>query len=73
MIKVVLNDIQNVGDLIDALSKLPKDTQITPFGSPNTVLAYDADNKVAYLDEANFIEEMKADLEDPSVEEGWDR
>ena len=58
MVKIVLDNIDNVGDLVKALQSLPKDAGISPFGSANCVLAYDEEEGLAYLDERSFVEEM---------------
>lgn len=55
--KVLLQNINNTGDIIDALIKLPRDTQITPFGDENTTLVYDEKNKRLYMDNATFLDE----------------
>ena len=55
MIKIISHTIENVADLIDALHKLDPYTPITPFGDSNTVVAYDDETKVAYLDNRDCI------------------
>ena len=55
--KVLLQNINNTGDIIDALIKLPRDTQITPFGDENTTLVYDEKNKRLYMDNDTFLDE----------------
>jgi hypothetical protein len=55
---IILKNISNVGELTEALSKLPPETGISPFGSENCKLVYDEENKVAYIDEDfGFLEE----------------
>lgn len=49
--KVILEEIKTTGDLADALSKLPRNTKISPFGSTICRLIYDENNKRAYIDE----------------------
>ena len=49
--RILLENISTVGELKRALSEIPDDTFINPFGSPNCKLAYDKANKIAYLDE----------------------
>ena len=55
--EILLQNINNVGELADALSKLPRDTQITPFGDENTTLVYDKENKRLYMDNDTFLDE----------------
>jgi len=51
--KVITRDISTVGQLKDALSTLPSETILFPFGSSVAHLVYDEENKQAYIDE-NF-------------------
>ena len=50
-IETLLENISNIGELKEALNKIPDDTEIHPFGSDNCKLLYDKDNKIAYIDE----------------------
>lgn len=50
-LNILIEQITNVGELADELKKLPPDTPINPFGSPNATLAYDKEKNVAYIDE----------------------
>ena len=56
-VQIISGGFTTVGELIDALSQLPRNTFLTPFGDQTAVLAYDAANNSAYLDSENFIEE----------------
>ena len=66
MIKIIVDSMSNmtVEDLINNLSKLPKNAKIDPFGAYETALAYDEDENRAYMDEVDFIEEMVEDDDD---------
>ena len=55
--QILLQNINNVGDLVDALTKIPRNTQISPFGDENATLAYDAANNRVYLDNDDFLDE----------------
>lgn len=58
MARVILENIENTGELARALSELPCDTPLSPFGSSNCKLVYDDNKKVAYIDEDfSFAEE----------------
>ena len=58
MIEFVEENVKHtVGDLIDALSKIPRNTTIYPFGSSSVSLAYDKDKYIAYLDETDWIDD----------------
>ena len=56
-VKIIDYNPRTVGDLIDALQKIPRHTALTPCGDPTTTLAYDAEEKIAYLDEYDWIDE----------------
>lgn len=56
--KIILENISNVGDLVEALSTIPKETKIHPFGEIGSVLAYDEKEKRAYIDSMSFIESI---------------
>ena len=56
-VKVVLEKIKNVGDLIDALSTLPRSAKLEPMGDPNVALCYDESLKRAYLDNIDWFYE----------------
>lgn len=49
--KVILTEINNTGDLAKALSELPPDTKLSPFGSAMCKLLYDEEDGRAYIDE----------------------
>lgn len=53
MARVLLENVSNVGDLVEALSKLPPETNISPFGSGECMLVYDEEEGNSYIDE-NF-------------------
>ena len=57
--KIMLaENIDNVGQLIDALNQMPADTKISPFGSGQSKLVYIPNDNIAYLDEdLSFLEE----------------
>lgn len=55
--ELIAENFTTVGELIDALSKLPADTSLTPFGDEDAALVYDKDEKVAYLDNMTYFEE----------------
>ncbi|MCR5168601.1 MAG: hypothetical protein K6C13_15520 [Oscillospiraceae bacterium] len=55
--EIILQNIETVGDIIDALSKLPRNTEITPFGDPDAMFVYDKENNRLYLDNNIFLEE----------------
>ncbi len=55
--EILAQNISNVGELIDALSKIPRTTEITPFGDENTTLAYDKENNRIYMDNDTFLDE----------------
>ena len=58
--KIVLDKITNVKDLRLALSSLPGDAKLYPFGSADTKLVYDGKNKTAYIDENfDFLDDLK--------------
>lgn len=44
-------NFETVGELMEALSKLPPETPLNPFGSSNALLFYIKKDKRAYLDE----------------------
>ena len=56
MIKILEKDIRTVGDILHGLKDLDPDTPLTPFGDPNTVIAYDDETKTAYLDNYDYID-----------------
>ena len=58
MARVILENIDYTGDLAKALSELPPDTPLNPFGSTDCKLVYDDKAKIAYIDEDfSFAEE----------------
>lgn len=64
-VKIIMNEINNTGDLAKALSELPSDTVLYPFGSMMCKLVYDEENKQAYIDEdLSFMDDDDDDLED---------
>lgn len=67
MAKLIASGFISVGELIDALQQLPRNTLCTPTGNDNVCLAYDPDTKTAYLDDQNWLEENEI-LE--TIEEG---
>ena len=61
--KLILKRISTVGQLAKALSQLPPDTEIAPFGSGDARLVYKESEGRAYIDEDfSFLseEEMEA-------------
>ncbi len=60
MIKIVTDSLSQmtVNDLIDALSDLPGDAKIDPFGAYEVALAYDDKANRAYIDTRDWIEEF---------------
>ena len=56
---LLTDNISTTGQLVAALSKLPPDTAIAPFGSPDSKLIYREYEGRAYLDEdfSDFYEE----------------
>ena len=59
---IILKNINNVGELAEALSELPPETELYPFGSEDCKLVYDKENKIAYIDEDfGFLEEDEED------------
>lgn len=66
MIKIIVDSMSEmtVADLIDNLSKLPKNAKIDPFGAYETALAYDEDENRAYIDEVDTIEDMAEEDDD---------
>lgn len=48
---ILLNDVNNVGELKRTLSKIPDDTKFTIFGLDNCKLGYDEKSNTMYLDE----------------------
>ena len=71
--KVITKNISTVGQLKEALSSLPSDAKLFPFGSAVAHLVYDEANEQAYIDESfDWIdndEEYAALEEDLSSEE----
>ena len=57
-LEILVDQITNVGELVEALKTLPKDTPINPFGSSISKLAYDKENNLAYIDESNFLDSI---------------
>lgn len=51
MSKILLNEISTTGELMEALNKMPPDTQLYPFGSTGAKLIYDKKHGCAYIDE----------------------
>ena len=51
VMEYVLKDISTVGQLREALDKLPSDAPLNPFGAPNAALVYDTNKKTAYIDD----------------------
>lgn len=49
--KLITKNISTVGQLAKALSQLPPDTTIQPFGSEDAALVYDKESEIAYIDE----------------------
>lgn len=49
--KLITKNISTVGQLQRALSQLPPDTALNPFGSEDAALVYDKKNEIAYIDE----------------------
>lgn len=49
--KVVTKNISTVGQLMKALSKLPSDAVLYPFGAECAHLVFDEKNNQAYIDE----------------------
>ena len=49
--KVLTKNISTVGQLVRALSQLPADIVLYPFGSESAHLVYDEKNEQAYIDE----------------------
>lgn len=49
--KVITKNINTVGQLMKALSKLPSDAVLNPFGSECAHLVFDEKNNQAYIDE----------------------
>lgn len=66
MVKIIVDSMSEmtVADLIDNLSKLPKNAKIDPFGAYETALAYDEDENRAYIDDVDTIEDMVEDGDD---------
>lgn len=66
MVKIIVDSMSEmtVADLIDNLSKLPKNAKIDPFGAYETALAYDEDENRAYIDDVDTIEDMVEDDDD---------
>lgn len=63
--KIILNEISNTGDLAKALSELPSDTVLYPFGSMMCKLVYDEESKQAYIDEdLSFMDDDDYDEDD---------
>ena len=60
MIKIVTDSLSQmtVNDLIDALSALPGDAKIDPFGEYEVALAYDDKENRAYIDSRDWIEDF---------------
>lgn len=54
----LIDQITNVGELVEALKTLPEDTVINPFGSSISKLAYDKENNIAYIDESDFLDSI---------------
>jgi hypothetical protein len=57
--ELIAENFTTVGELIDALKKLPADTNITPFGDQDAALIYDKEGKTAYLDNMTYFEEKE--------------
>lgn len=49
--KVITKNISTVGQLMKALSKLPSDALLNPFGSECAHLVFDEKKNQAYIDE----------------------
>ena len=54
---VLTDEINTVGDIIDTLSKIPKDTVICPYGDQDAMLIYIKYRNAVFLDNRNFLEE----------------
>lgn len=69
--KIILNDVNNVGELKKALSNIPDDTQFTTFGLDNCKLAYVEKSNIMYLDEdfSWLIEEVESYEEKEKMED----
>lgn len=62
--KLICKNIKTVGQLQNALSQLPSDTILNPFGSENASLVYDKKNEIAYIDEDfSWAEDEELDIE----------
>lgn len=60
--KVLVKRISTVGQLVKALSQLPNDTLISPFGSETAKLVYKESENRVYIDE-DFSDFDEDDLE----------
>ena len=63
-VKVLGQDFETVGELIEALSQLPANTPLNPFGSSNAILFYITKDHRAYLDENYDWIEDEATMEE---------
>ena len=60
-----------VNDLIDLLEQLPGDALITPFGEYNCGICYNPDTHRAYLDSADYLDELYANFGDDFGEQDF--
>lgn len=62
--KLLLNRINTVGDLIDTLSKLPKDATLNPFGDADAGVAFDSEQNICYIDNIDYLKYDLMGLDD---------
>jgi hypothetical protein len=56
-LKIITERVHTVGDLIEALSNIPKSYYCDPFGDPSVAIAVDEEHKRVFIDSIDWIDE----------------